>query len=99
MLIDSLIVLTNKAIIEGIRAEVDLDPSTSVTVIARDMFNILPSNHRRMRVPDHMRELNVYVQFAARDPWDFVHYIWQFLIPNHLRKHNLHMSFYKYAFR
>ena len=52
--------------VEGIRAEVDLDPTTPVTVIARDLFDELPSNHRRMRVPDHMRELSVYVQFAAR---------------------------------
>ena len=58
------------AFIEGIRAEVDLDPSSAVTVIGRDLFDELPgsSNHRRrMRVPDHMREIGLYVQFAARE--------------------------------
>ena len=67
-----IVYLSNIAFIEGIRAEVDLDPSSAVTVIARDTFNELPSDHRRMRVPDHMRELDVYVQFAARDLWDFI---------------------------
>lgn len=54
------------AFVEGVRAEVDVDQGAPVTVLARDFFNMLPAYFRRMRVPDHMRDLPFFVPFAAR---------------------------------